>query len=157
MANKPFFVPQKEVSLFDSMNEELIDEIVGQTVDIYKVSLEDTETNMYGEAVGGGAKSFRKGFRVNCLILYNEPEVEMKDFGTDVNNTIEMYFHRNSLDGTNFYPEVGDVVDWKDTYYEIDGVTEPQLIAGHQEFKHDVKCTAHRIRLSSINLEQRVR
>ena len=38
----PFFVPQKEVNLINDMNEELIDEIVGQTVDIYKISVEDT-------------------------------------------------------------------------------------------------------------------
>ena len=157
MANKPFFVPKKEISLIDALNEEFIDELVGQTVDIYKVSVDNTETNVYGEAVGGGAKTFRKGYRVNCLILYNEPEVEMTDYGTDNNNSIEMYFLRNSLDGTNFYPEVGDVVDWRDIYFEINGVTEPQLIAGHQDYKHDVKCTANRIRLSSINLEQRVR
>ena len=34
----PFFVPQKEIDVINSMNEELIDEIVGQSVDIYKVS-----------------------------------------------------------------------------------------------------------------------
>ena len=39
MATKPFFVPQKEIDLIDSMNEELIDEIVGQFVDIYKLSI----------------------------------------------------------------------------------------------------------------------
>ena len=38
--NKPFFVPQKEVDLFDAFNEELIDDIIGQTVDIYKISIE---------------------------------------------------------------------------------------------------------------------
>ena len=27
----PFFIPQKEINLIDSMNEELIDEIVGQS------------------------------------------------------------------------------------------------------------------------------
>ena len=47
MANGPFFVPQKEVDLIDAFNEELIDEIVGQYVDIYKVSVEDTEENIY--------------------------------------------------------------------------------------------------------------
>ena len=39
---KPFFVPQKEINLIDSMNEELIDEILGQSVDIYIVSIENT-------------------------------------------------------------------------------------------------------------------
>ena len=50
MANKPFFVPQKEIDLIDSMNEELIDEIVGQTVDIYKITVENTDDNIYGES-----------------------------------------------------------------------------------------------------------
>ncbi len=36
-ARRPFFISQKEINLFDFMNEELIDEIVGQTVDIYNV------------------------------------------------------------------------------------------------------------------------
>jgi hypothetical protein len=155
MADKPFFVPQKEIDLFDSFNEELIDDIIGQTVDIYKVSLEDTETNLYGEATGGGAKTFGKGYRVNCLIQFNEPEVEEEEFGNDVNGSIEMYFHRNSLSGSNFYPEVGDIVDWNDFYWEMNGITEPQLIAGHQDFKHQVRATANRTRLSSVNFDER--
>ena len=46
---KPFFIPQKEVDLIDVLNEELIDDILGQYVDIYKVSVDDTEDNIYGE------------------------------------------------------------------------------------------------------------
>ena len=49
--NKPFFIPQKEVDLFDAFNEELIDEIVGQSVDVYKVSVENTNDNVYGEFI----------------------------------------------------------------------------------------------------------
>ena len=47
---KPFFIPQKEFDLINQMNEELIDEIVGQSVDIYKVNIEQTDSNMYGES-----------------------------------------------------------------------------------------------------------
>ena len=47
---KPFFIPQKEVDLVNSMNEELIDELVGQSVDIYKVSIDNTDENVYGES-----------------------------------------------------------------------------------------------------------
>ena len=39
-ATKPFFIPQKEINLIDSMNEELIDDVLGQFVDIYKVDVE---------------------------------------------------------------------------------------------------------------------
>lgn len=114
---KPFFIPQKEFDLINQMNEELIDEIIGQSVDIYKVNIERTDSNMYGEST---AKYYDIGFRVNCLINYNEPEVNQDEFGADVNSSIEMFFQRENLSSgsLNFYPEIGDIVDWND-YYPI--------------------------------------
>ena len=151
---KPFFIPQKEFDLLNSMNEELIDEIVGQSVDIYKVNLERTEDNVYGEST---AKYYDIGFRVNCLINYSEPEIVQDEFGSDLDTSIEMYFQRENLasGSLNFVPEVGDIVDWNDFYWEINGTTEPQLFAGHPNFKHNIVATAHRSRLSSLQIEER--
>jgi len=152
----PFFIPQKEIKVIDSMNEELIDEIVGQSVDIYKINVEKTEENLYGEST---TKYYDVGFRVNCLIMFNEPEVNQDEFGADVNSNIEIYFQRNNLasGSLNFYPEIGDIVDWNDFYWEIGSVTEPQLIAGHQNYKHSIKALANRSRLSSLQIEERPR
>ena len=152
----PFFIPQKEIDLIDSMNEELIDEIIGQSVDIYKVSIDNTEENVYGEST---TKYYEVGFRVNCLILFNEPDIVQDEFGADDNGDIEMYFQRNNLSSgsLNFYPEMGDIVDWNEHYWEINGTTEPQLIAGHPGYKHSIKATAHRARLSSLQIEERSR
>ena len=152
----PFFTPQKEIDTIDSMNEELIDEIIGQSVDIYKVSIDNTDENVYGEST---TKYYEVGFRVNCLILFNEPEVEQDEFGMDEKSDIEMYFQRNNLSSgsLNFYPEMGDIVDWNDYYWEINGTTEPQLIAGHPGYKHSITATAHRARLSSLQIEERPR
>ena len=72
-----------------------------------------------------------------------------------MNANIEMYFHRAALVESDFYPEIGDIVDWYDFYWEITGVTEPQMIAGHQNYKWQVKATANRTRLTSANLEER--
>ena len=151
---KPFFIPQKEFDLINQMKEELIDEIVGQSVDIYKVSIENTDENIYGEST---TKYYDVGFRVNCLIQYNEPEITQDEFGTDLNSSVEMYFQRENLSSgsLNFVPEVGDVVDWNDNYWEINGTTEPQLFAGHPNFKHNIVATAHRSRLSSLQIEER--
>ena len=149
--NKPFFIPQKEVDLFDAFNEELIDEIVGQSVDVYKVSVENTNDNVYGEST---AKYYEAGFRVNCLILYNEPETIQDEFGSDLNASIEVYFHRTTLKEDDFFPEIGDIIDWNDGYYEVGSVTEPQLIGGHSGFRHQIKVNAHRSRLSSLHIER---
>ena len=151
---KPFFIPQKEFDLINQMNEELIDEIVGQSVDIYKVNVERTEDNVYGEST---AKYYDIGFRVNCLIEYAEPTIEQNEFGADLNGNISMFFQRENLSSgsLNFYPENGDIVDWNDFYWEINGTTEPQLFAGHPNFKHNIVATAHRSRLSSLQIEER--
>ena len=153
---KPFFIQQKEFDLINQMNEELIDEIVGQSVDIYKVNVERTEDNVYGEST---AKYYDIGFRVNCLIQYNEPEIIQDEFGADLNSNIEMYFQRENLSSgsLNFYPEVGDIVNWNDQYWEINSVVEPQLIAGHQNYKHSINAKAHRSKLSSLQIEERTR
>ena len=155
-ATKPFFVPQKEINLIDSMNEELIDEVLGQYVDIYKVSIDDTETNIYGEST---TKYYNIGFRVNCMLMYNEPETVQDEFGADVNSSIDMYFQRNNLasGSLNFYPEVGDITDWNEHFWEINSVTEPQLIAGHQGYRHSIVASAHRSRLSNLQIEERPR
>ena len=91
------------------------------------------------------------------MILYNDPEILQDEFGADVNANIEMYFQRNNLasGSLNFYPEVGDIVDWNEHYWEINGTTEPQLIAGNPNYKHSIVATAHRARLSSLQIEER--
>ena len=152
----PFFIPQKEVNLINDMNEELIDEIVGQSVDVYKVSIDNTDENIYGEST---TKYYDVGFRVNCLLLYNEPEITQDDFGADLRGDIEMYFQRENLSSgsLNFFPEIGDIVDWNNQYWEIGSVTEPQLIAGHPNYKHSINAKAHRSRLSSLQIEERPR
>ena len=59
-ATKPFFISTKEISLFDSMNEELIDEFVGQSVDIYKINTAFTQ------------KTISMRVRLNILMLDSE-------------------------------------------------------------------------------------
>jgi len=155
MATQPFFVPQKEISMINSMNTELIDEIVGQSIDIYKVSVENTETNIYGEA-SNGRKYFESGFRVNCLISFEEPIADLDEFGTDINSSVELYFLNSALSGSNFYPEIGDIVDWNDFYWEVNTVAEPQLVAGHTEYSHQTKAIAQRTRLSNVSFDERI-
>lgn len=154
LKTKPFFIPQKEIDLFDIMNRELIDDVLNQYVDIYKISVDDTESNIYGES---SKKYFKKGFRVNCLISFEEPTMTLDDLGPDLNVNIEIYFHRTTLANSNFYPEVGDVVDWNDFYFEIGSISEPQLIGGNPDFSHEIKAIAHRMRLSSLQIVERPR
>ena len=41
--------------------------------------------------------------------------------------------------------------------FKINSVVEPQLIAGHQNYKHSINAKAHRSKLSSLQIEERTR
>ena len=150
--DKPFFVAQKDINYIDAVNEELIDQLVGQYVDIYKINIEKTDENIYGES---STKQYDKGFRVNCLLLFNSPETLQEEFGADLSTSVEMYFHRTTLKEADFYPEIGDLVHWNNMYFEMNSVTEPQLIAGNPDYKHEIRVLAHKSRLSSLQIEER--
>ena len=103
MANKPFFVPQKEINLFDAMNEELIDEIVGQTVDIYKISIDDTDENIYGES---STKYYDQGFRVNCLINWSEPVVNKMNLELTSTHQLSYIFIEQHYQKLDFFQKL---------------------------------------------------
>ena len=145
------FMASKEIDYIDAVNEELIDQIVGQYVDIYKVSIEKSDENVYGES---SSKNYDKGFRVNCLLLYNSPEIQQDEFGPDMVTSIEMYFHRTTLSEGGFYPEIGDLAHWNNMYFEINAVTEPQILGGNPLFNHEIRAMAHKSRLSSLQIEE---
>ena len=155
MATKPFFLPSKEFNLFQDMNTELIDDILGQTVNIYKIEVEETDVNIYGES---DRKYFKDAFQVNCLVQFNEPDGIMDESGnSDVQTSIDMFFQRESLKGTGFYPEIGDIVEWNSFYWEINFTSEPQLIQGSPDYRHQVRANAHKVSLSNLQIEERPR
>ena len=67
------YYPQKDIDTFDKFNKELVgdlysgqDGVINQQVVIYKLSVYDTETNMYGETADG--KLYKPGVQVTALI-----------------------------------------------------------------------------------------
>ena len=95
--------------------------------------------------------------QMNRMMQNPPPEIRQDEFGPDVEGSIEMYFHRTTLKEAGFYPEIGDIVDWNRHYYEMNTVVEPQLIAGHHGFNHQIKTVAHKIKTSNLQIEERVK
>jgi|TARA_Y100000296_G_C5076046_1_gene207374 hypothetical protein len=116
----------RDVSLFRHINKELINDIVQTEVDIYKTSLYDTKTNLYGEAL---RKTYFSAVRVACLISIEDQAWEDADgFGPDVNQAAEFAFLRDTLkDTSDLVLEVGDIINWNAIYWEVDTVIDNDL------------------------------
>jgi len=121
------FGSNRDFGLLTHIGRELLQDIVEQEILYYKLSLEDTESNLYGEAL---EKSFWNAVKLNCLITRGDQVVTDDDFGPDLTREASFAFIRQDLVDVNVVPEVGDIVMWHENYYEVDTVTENQLFIG---------------------------
>lgn len=117
----------RDVNMFKSTTRELVEDIVSQQVGYYKIMLQDTPVNVYGEALN---KYFIGPVLIPCLIVRGEFSKTSTDYGPDTERDIDFRFFRDHLVDANVVPEVGDVVMYNEAYYEIDNVNENQLILG---------------------------
>ena len=117
----------KDIALFQGLNTELLHKIIEQQVGYYKVKLDDTPANMYGEAQN---KTFIGPVLLKCLLERGDTTSNTDNFGVDRNRTLSVRFLRQDLVHSSVFPEIGDVILWNEDYYEVDNVVENQLVVG---------------------------
>ena len=121
------FGGSRDVCLFNNLNKELINDIIQTEVAYYKFALEQTISNVYGEAPG---KNYYEPLKIACLIDRQDQSWSSDSFGSDVNQTIGFRFLKKELQDINLLPEVGDLLLFKNNFYEVDSKVENQLILG---------------------------
>jgi hypothetical protein len=121
------FGGSRDISLFRHINKELINNIIQQSVGYYKIVLDKTDSNLYGESL---IKTYNDPVLVNCLIERTPQTWTETEFGTDVTREINVRFLRDILVDINLVPQVGDVVLWQENYYELSGIVENQFVVG---------------------------
>ena len=122
------FTTQRDISLFRHLNRELLWDIITQQCVYYKLQLEETKVNIYGEA--SGAKFYNPPVILNALIARDDQNQPVSDLGVDFNWNIEFRFFRDDLVDANLVPEVGDIIMYNEGYYEVDGTNANQYFSG---------------------------
>jgi hypothetical protein len=121
------FGGSRDINLFHTINSELINDIIQTEIGYYKFVVERTSANVYGEAMG---KVFYEPVRIAGLINRQDQSWSADDFGSDVNQTVSFQFLKEELRVLNLIPEVGDVILYRNNFYEVDTKIENQLIMG---------------------------
>ena len=122
------FTTQRDISLFRHLNRELLWDIITQQCVYYKLQLEETKVNIYGEA--SGAKFYNPPVILNALIAREDQNQPVSDLGVDFAWNIEFRFFRDDLVDANLVPEVGDIIMYNEGYYEVDGTNANQYFSG---------------------------
>lgn len=87
------------------------------TVGYFKINLEQTVTNMYGESV---EKWYYPPLEVKCLLERGDFSNPTDEFGVEIAQTLTVKIIRDQFLALNFIPEVGDIVTDQERYYEVD-------------------------------------
>ena len=158
------FGSRKDFNLFRGIARELISEVVEQVVGYYKISLETTSANIYGESTN---KVYSTPIKLNCLITRGDQVVSSNEFGQDMNRSASFAFIKDDLKDAGFISEVGDIIFWQGDYYEVDTVKENQLFLGKDNDYDDIEayhekygasisiiCDAHLTRVDRLGIEE---
>ena len=121
------FGGSRDISLFNNINSELLKDIIQTEIAYYKFALEQTQVNVYGEAPG---KQYFEPLKIACLIERSDQSWSSDDFGSDMNQTIDYRFLKQELKDINLIPQIGDLILFKNNFYEVDSSIENQFILG---------------------------
>ena len=121
------FGSNRDFDLFVSVNRELLKNIVEQEILYYKLSVNNTSVNIYGEAL---QKTYLEAVKLHCLITRGDQVYDVDEFGPDLGREASFAFLKPDLEDISTVPEVGDIVMWQEDYYEVDVVKENSLLLG---------------------------
>lgn len=116
--------PARDIALFRSVNRELINDIVQSEVDIYKLDLSSTNTNIYGES---DSKGYMVPVRMAAIIKPQSQSDGYTEFGPDLKQLVKFSFLRDDLKVIDLVIEVGDIIAWNEGCFEVDFIVENKL------------------------------
>lgn len=153
------FGTMRDAKFLASINKEMINAVVDTEIEFYKLILDTTESNVYGES---DAKAYHDSILLPCIITKDDKTSTMDDYGHSYTRTLTFGVSRDLLERAAFYPEVGDIVFWDNEYYELDNVDANQYFVGKNPetwpngdshgYSVSVICNAHATRQTPQNI-----
>ena len=148
----PRFLTDRDVRFFRQINKELIDDVIETLVVVWKLSIVESPTNIYGEAV---SKKYHIGTQIPALIRRENPSPTSDGNILDISQTVVFAFLRDTLQEKNIYPEMGDIIEYDNAYWEINNTSENQLLADQTYYNWSIVCSCHLTKRSALQLEPR--
>lgn len=182
----PKFFHNRDIDFIKTISEEVVDYVVEQWITLFKMSVGETKTNLYGESLG---KVYHAPATLMCIVDREPQSIIHEGFGPGQEQAVTFAFNiqrlrtheipqirtihdqkvpadaiQNTAQG---YPEIGDIIIFDNTYYEIGQVQKEKLIGGSplvfptgsadsDDNRMSLVVTAHMVRKTAIQIEDRI-
>ena len=121
------FGGHRDAKFLASINAELLNSVIDTEIELYKLIIEQSNSNLYGESE---SKPYYDSILIPCLITKETKTANQDDYGHTYTRSAQFAISRDILVRANIYPEVGDIIFWDNEYYELDNVDSNQYFAG---------------------------
>lgn len=150
----PKFISDRDVTFFKGLARELVDDVVQNIIVLFKINLNETKVNLYGESVN---KTWQPGVELYSLINKSAETATYEGFGSNARQNVEFRVDRFMCEEKNSYPEIGDVILFDNSYYEIDNTNEVQFVGGQPHNNFSIVCSTFMVNKSVLNIEERIK
>jgi hypothetical protein len=150
----PKFLQARDIDLFKSIARELVDTVIQNTIVLFKVNMNETKVNIYGESLN---KTWYPGVELYALYSKSPEDVVYEGFGPEMQQNITFKLDRVMCEEKNVYPEIGDIIFFDTSYYEIDNTNEIQFIGGSPDNNFSIVCETFMVTKSNLNIEERIK
>lgn len=150
----PKFLQARDIDLFKSFAREVVDDVIQNTIVLFKINMNETKVNIYGESLN---KTWYPGVQVYALIDKEPESARYEGFGLDTDQNVTFKLDRWMLEEKGIYPEVGDIINWNAGYFEIDNTNEIQLVGGQTYNNFSIVCSTFMVSKSNLNIEERIK
>jgi hypothetical protein len=150
----PKFISERDVQFFKGIAREIVDEVIQNTIVLFKINLNETKVNIYGESLN---KTWHPGVEIFALINKEPESPNYEGFGVNIRQSISFKLDRWMLEEKGIYPEIGDIINFNESYYEIDNTNEIQLVGGQTYNNFSVVCSTFMVSKSNLNIEERIK
>ena len=146
------YFSKRDRNLINSLNEELLNNIIQTEVVIYRISPSETETNIYGEVSSKNKKYYYRGVNLNAYVDRGELSTEPDDFIDKKQNTVFKFLY-HELERLKIFPTEGDLIEFNTRLYQCENVQgNEQLLGGQPDKSFSIICLTHYSRLSVSDL-----
>ena len=150
----PKFLQTRDIEFFKSIAREVVDDVIQNTIVLFKINMNETKVNIYGEAMN---KTWYPGVEVFALVDKEPESVRYEGFGSETDQNVTFKLDRWMLEEKGIYPEIGDIINWNDGYFEVDNTNEIQLVGGQTYNNFSVVCSTFMVSKSNLNIEERIK
>lgn len=149
----PKFISPRDVTFMKGIARELVDDVIQTIVVLFKINLNETKVNLYGESLN---KTWLPGIELFALIDKDVQTTDNDGFGSDRVQTVQIKLDRFMCEEKNAYPEIGDAIYFDNSYYEVQNTNEVQFVGGQPYNNFSIVVDTVMVSKATLNIEHRV-